>query len=781
LPGHYSQFVTVLTKPAETAPAVEKAARTLPRPWLVLLPWLIVAAAWTVGLLLTHTPAGDIALYAAYLAVAIVLPGTLVHRALRGTRGNLADDIGWGTATGLLLLMVGWAIGAAARLQAFLPAWPLLIIALFLAVPRLRRHWRIPAEERSPLPVLWSWMVAAVACVVIAVAYPFWRANPLPPASANYYQDLMYHLALVHEMMRSIPFHVPQLAGDTLRYTYLSDSDMATASMITKISPAVVLLRLWIVPIGLAGVLVFTSLARELAGKWWAGPLGGAAALFAQPLVLGSVTPAFGTSPLVLNSPSETYALPLLGLLVGIAVDVLRGRRLGWTWALVFPLALACAGAKSSALPPFVAGLGLAVLVVLVRRRERLVATGALLVLTLAAMGVGFKIFAGGGASTLALQPFAVLYWVPPYSKTLGVHDKIDGTLALPFGVQHATTGGLIFLAGLVVWWLIGQSPRLLGLLALIGRRTRREPEVWLLAGISIAGTGAAWLLWHPSASQLYFFLCAAPFAALLTVWLLADVARGWRPVVAGLAVGAVWGMALPRASAPAHDTLSAWTWKLFGPFLLSAVVAVVVALIALALRRRATGHLPWRSLPAGLIAAVLGASFGGAVEDYARHDFSAAFRPLPGRHSPRAITADEARGAVWLGNHSRRDDVIATNVHCAELSWRAVCDARAFWVAGLSGRRAFVESWGYTDQAVAADGVGGKRYNMQPAPYADQFALNQRAFAQGDPADVNRLRTEFHVRWLLADSRAAGGVSPELGRAAHLVYQAGTVSIYQL
>jgi len=38
-----------------------------------------------------------------------------------------------------------------------------LIVVLFLAVPRLRRHWRIPAGQRRPLPVAWSWIVAATA------------------------------------------------------------------------------------------------------------------------------------------------------------------------------------------------------------------------------------------------------------------------------------------------------------------------------------------------------------------------------------------------------------------------------------------------------------------------------------------------------------------------------------------------------------------------------------------------------------------------------------------
>jgi hypothetical protein len=773
--------VTLVMERAEGAPPVE-AGRPRVRRLLALLPWLAPALAWVLGLHYSDTPARYVALYAAYLVVAIVVPGTLVHRALRGTRGNLPEDVGYGSATGLLVLTIGWAISAAARLQTVLWVWPLLVIALFLAVPALRRHWRIPPDARRPLPARWSLIVAAAAFVVVMVAVPYWRGNPLPPTTAYYYQDLMYHLALVHEMTRSIPFQVPQLAGDTLRYHYLSDADMATASMITKIPPTVVLLRLWIVPIGVAAVLVCAALARELTGKWWAGALGGIAALFAVPIVAGEVVPTFGGDPLSLYSPSQTYAIPLFGLLIAVAVDVFRGRRLGWAWVLVLPLAVACAGAKSSTLPPFLAGLLLAALFVLVRQRDRLRPALGLLALTLVAIGVASKIFAGGGSGTLAVQPFSLLYWFKPYRQTIGVSDQIDGTRTLPFGVAHAGTGGLVFLLIIVVWWLLMQSPRLIGLVALTTPGTRRDPSAWLLGGIAVAGTGGAWLLWHPSDSQVYFFLTAAPFAALLTIWLLADQARSWRPVVAGVAAGLVWALVAPEGVHPGQfASIRQWTWVLFEPLLLTAAVAAVVALGALLVWRAVTGRFAWRAIPAGLIAAVLGAGLGGAVQVKTENDHSALTRGEAAARPGWDVTTDEMRAALWLDGHAGHDDVIATNVHCQPITQVRSCDARAFWVAGLAGRRTLVESWAYSDQTVTADGTNGLRYMLQPAPYPDRFALNQRAFARGDAADIDQLRTEFHVRWLYADSRALGGASPALGQVAELRYRAGPVSIYQL
>ena len=749
--------------------------------FLAVLPWLLPAAALLLALHHTGTPARYVAVYAAYFAVAVVLPGTLVYRALLGSRGNLPEDLGLGAATGLLLLAIGWALAAATGLQALLPAWPVLIVVLFLAVPRLRRCWRIPADQRQPLPLRWSWIVAAALLVLVMLNYPLWYVTPLPPATASYYPDLMYHLALVHEMMRSIPFQVPQLAGDTLRYHYLSDADMAAASMITKIPPAVVLLRLWVVPIETLTVFVAAVLGRRLTGTWWAGALAGAASVLALPLSLGTAVQANGDTPIHEYSPSQTYVLPLLGLLLVVAVEMLGGRRLGRAWAMVFPLALACAGAKSSALPPFVAGLVLAALAVAWRARQRLLATGAFLGLTLAAMVVGLKIFAGGGASTLGLQPFAIMYWLEPYKKTLGVHDTIDGTQALPPGVAHAGAGGLAFIAGLVGWWLLMQSPRLLGLVALTTKRTRVEPAAWLLAGMGAAGAGGLWLFWHPSASQTYFFLCAAPFATVLTMWLLADQARGWRPVVAGLLAGALWAVLAPAVKAPAHDTIRAWTWALALPILRTvAVAAALTALVVLAWRL-ATGRFAWRATPVALIAAVLGGGLATGVDLHWRDTYEALARPPAPKNPERAILADEERAALWLDQHAGNDDLVATNVHCANLTWVAACDARAFWVAGLGGRRTLVESWAYTDQALAANGVHGLGYILQPAPYPDRFALNQRVFAKADPADVARLRDAYHVKWLFADERAQGGATPDLAEVATLRYSAGPVNIYEL
>ncbi|GAA2619417.1 hypothetical protein [Paractinoplanes durhamensis] len=723
-------------------------------------PWCLPAAALLLGLLLTDVPLLDIVRYAAYFGLAVLLPGTLVHRALRGSRGNLPEDLGLGGATGLLLLLIGWAATAATGLQAFLPAWPAAIVVLFLAVPRLRGHWLI--ADRRPVPLRWTWVLAGTMTLVVASLVPFWHNQLLPPAQDVWFQDLGYHLALVHEMTRSMPFQVPQLAGETLRYHYLSDADMAAASMLTGIDPIVVLLRLWLAPIAAITVLVVTALARDLTGgKWWAAVLAAAAGVTGLPLLAW----AQGSNPISYYSPSQVYMLPLTGLLLTLAVPAVRGRGLGWAWLLVFPLALACAGAKSSALPPVVFGLIVATGTTLGRRERRRPAL-TMLGLTLAAMLVGTFLFAGGGAGTLSLQPFAVLLGFVPYRQTLGAADVNDGTLRLPDGVAHLSAGGFLFLAALVLWWLLVQAPRLAGLVTLAGARNRRDPAVWLLAGLTVAGVGGMWLLWHPSLSQTYFYLGMIPFATVLTVRLLADRQPGQRLLLGGLAAGFLATGIAARLPFAGVRGMAAWAWQLYWPA--AFVLAVIVLLSVLVIRRR--------GLPIVLTAALLGGSVGVFAERAAEADWKA-LRDQ-GRHTSRLlILQDEMVAAQWVDRHAGPDDVVATNVHCWPPGGPAAgCDSRAFWVAALTGRRTLIESWGYTDAAVAADGDGGLRYYRQPPPDPARYALNQRVFELGAAADLAELRDRYHVRWLLADVR-----SGPVGLAAAPVFTAGPVTIYEL
>ncbi|GAA2185385.1 hypothetical protein GCM10009848_14860 [Micromonospora lupini] len=774
------------TPAASAAPT--RAPRRVAESALTALPWLVVLALLPIAWWRVGVGVHDIVGYVAYWLGALVLPGTLVHRALRGSRGNLPEDLGFGAATGLVLELAAWALATATGQQHLLRWWAAPVVLLFLAVPRLRRHWRI--GRRQPLPLAWHVAMAAVLLAVLAWAAVQWPGNPVPPtADHTYYPDLFYHLSLVQELTRDMPFVLPHVAGEPLRYHFLSDAHMASASMITGSSPALVLLRLWLVPVAATAVLVSAGVARDLSRVWWTGPIVAAVTYIGLPVALGSaLTDAAGV--LSVASPSQTYVLALFVVLVGLCLDAVRGRALGPGWALVPAFGLACAGSKSSALPGLLAGLLVTAVVTVWRRRRVPWPTVVALALLLAATAVGYRLFAGGGAGTLRVQVFGLLRFMLPYGQTFGGSDGTRAGGLAPPGLASGGWPAGLFACGILGWWLLMQAPRLAGTLLLLSRRHRADPATWLLAGTVLAGAGATWVFHHPSASQVYFWLAVLPIGVLLSGHLLAATRPRWPVLVVGALAGAVVALTIPAAGLPAAS-LGGWWGALgwsAGRFLALALLAGVLGVLVAVLLRRYSGELRWT---AAAVAAVTAAIFGASVAVGAKGTVLAALRlrdsesavaglpPTP-TDTRYVLTRAEARAALWLDAHADADDVVATNVHCRPARTTPHCDARAFWVTGLGGHRAVVESWGYTDAALAAHGRYGLGYARQDPPDAELFALNERVFTTPSGADLDRLRREYGVRWLFADTRA-GRVSPALAELAPIRLVSGPVIIYEL
>src|SRR5690349_3552788 len=112
--------------------------------------WLPAAGAFCaiVGMLVnTHTPVLDIARYLAYVAWGLVLPATL----------------------GLVLEIGAWAAFSTVGGQRLLWLWPVLVVVPFLAVPGLRRHWRVSGYR--PTPVGWSYAVAGMVVFLVGYVY----------------------------------------------------------------------------------------------------------------------------------------------------------------------------------------------------------------------------------------------------------------------------------------------------------------------------------------------------------------------------------------------------------------------------------------------------------------------------------------------------------------------------------------------------------------------------------------------------------------------------------
>ena len=353
------------SEPKPLATVVPSAHVSSPyRAILRILPPVFVAALAAAALLWTGTPSLSIARYVLYLFGAVVLPGTLVYRGLRGRPRTLIEDLAIGSALGFALELGAWAICTAFGLQDWLWTWPLLVVAVFIVVPQLRRHWWV--RGYTPVPLGWSWAVAGIAAFSIAyLTVTYLAQNPLPPSTFGYYPDLLYYLSLAGEAQHHVPVHDPEVAGDSMPYHWFAGAHMASASEISGVALPTVLLRLWILPMVIVGITALAVVGWRITGRRWVGVL--AAPLFwaigeFDPWPWHSAHVPFGAvmSFSIFASPSQTYSYVFLIPTVMMLADRLAPRteaigRGAWPLAAIF--LLASSGAKTTCLPILTAGL----------------------------------------------------------------------------------------------------------------------------------------------------------------------------------------------------------------------------------------------------------------------------------------------------------------------------------------------------------------------------------------------------------------------------------------
>jgi hypothetical protein len=337
----------------------------VPSPLSRLLPWLLPLVVAAAALYSLDVPVFDVVRYGSYFAGCVVLPGVLLLRALWRSTGNWAEDIGLGTTVGFTYELAGWALFTALGVQSALVVWPLLLLAAFAGVRGLRRHWRI--ARPSPLPPLWSWGVALCTAVLLAgLTFGVMADHPLPPAGSNYYPDMLYHLSMVHELVRSMPPQLPQVAGESLDYHWLANAQMAAGVDISRVDVAQVLYRLWLMPVAVVTVLVFAALGRAVTKVWWTGVLVPVLVLPGMVLSVYSSSGVDLAAALSFLSPSQTF-----GVVTGTAAAVFliealyRGGGRG-VWLLTAALAVVGGGAKPTTLPILLGGVGLAAVFLLI-------------------------------------------------------------------------------------------------------------------------------------------------------------------------------------------------------------------------------------------------------------------------------------------------------------------------------------------------------------------------------------------------------------------------------
>lgn len=731
-----------------------------------LVPWLVPVGAGVAGLLAIGVPLAPIVKYAVYFGCCVVLPGILLLRFAWRSTGNWAEDVGLGAAVGMVWQLLGWAIVTALGLQAWLPAWPLLVLAVFVVVPRLRPCWRIAAP--APLPVAWSWGLAICAtALVVITTFTMLADDKAPPDGAYYYQDLLFHLSMVNELMRSVPPQWPQVVGVPLEYHWFANADMAGAVDITGVSPILVLFRLWLLPQAVVLLLLCACLARQVSKVWWTGVL---AALAVLP-----------TTPASLLSPSTTFSIVTGAAAAIFLIDVLFRRSGGrGAWVLAAALAVVGGGSKPTVLPILLGGVGLAALFVMIRERKlpwRSVGAGLILVVAL----IGALRFVSGSTGGSGLQFFGVARFRPDYRAITGDTSLpgIGGLLA-----PSLTSGDSTAIAGVGVMLglqLLSSAGLLAGFGLLLVRSTRRDPVAWLLVGALTGAWAGVLLVNHPSAGQLYFLRSVVPFAAAAAAWLVAVAFKGRsRRTIAVVSVSAVvLGYVFYEATKPAMRqpaaSRAAQVEALARPLLVAAVLTALLVVGWLLINRlwvRQPGlgvAIPVLVVTALSLVALTNRSYVGIRADGTYRAVNAVVHP------------DEQAAALWLAAHSSPKDVVVTGSWCQSAAPRkAGCDARGYLVSGLAGRRTLMEGWAYTQQALATDGGGGKRYMFQPSPWPDRVQLTLQILTEPTPQLLEEARRQYGARWIFTDLHD-GPVSAKLDELAVLRYQQGEIKIYEL
>ncbi|MEH1011761.1 hypothetical protein V6U90_01355 [Micromonospora sp. CPCC 206060] len=734
-------------------------------------------------LLATGTPLADLLRYTGYVVVGVLLPGTLVYRALRRRPHTLVEDLAMGAAVGLVLELVAWAGFTALGVPRWLWLWPLAVAVPFAAVPALRRHWWV--RGHTPVPTGWAWTVAmVVAGFTLYLAESFFRPNPVLPAGEGQaqYIDLAFQLSIAGAATHQVPLDVPQVAGEPLHYHWFGFAHMAAASLFSGADLPVVFFRLAVPALcALAAVLIAVA-GWRVTGRPYAGAV--AAVLMFTIGEFGyenGVRQLFGTQAtfIVWGSPSMTYSWVLLIALIVVLADRLAagtappdvsvvstappGRRVTSTvprigpgaWVLAVLLLAASTGAKASSVPVTLAALAFTAAVLLVVRR-RLVRP------VLVAVGL-----------TLAAQVFAtaVLFAFESHGVTVAPFS------GLRTYVGTAGPTGLLWVAVFGAF-LLNMQLRLAGIPVLLWlRRGRLEPVQLFLLGGTLAGPAIYLLVGHPGSSNQYFVRAGFAFGVLLSAWgylELVERARLSRRAVTVLAVAAVGfaglltgiQLANPATVQPGPSyapllPLLRWTGAL-------CAVAGVGALLWVAV----TGHRP-RLVGAGgvvLLTGILVAGAPGLVVD------AAAARKYPngGAYAVVPMPASRVGAARWVRDHSAPDDVIATNAHCRAVvnGW---CDARSFWLSAYAERAVLLEGWSFAPRMVSRPGGAY-------APFWDQELLraNDAAFTAPTAAGLADLRDRHGVRWLVADHEV-GPVATELGQLAEPVFANGRISVYRL
>jgi hypothetical protein len=732
----------------------------------------VAVAFMAIILLRAGTSPLDLMRYAAYVVGAVLLPGTLLYRALRRRPHTLVEDLAMGAAVGLVLEIGAWALFSTLDLRGLVWAWPALIVVVFAAVPGLRRHWHVKGYETAPLG--WSWAIAGVVMGFTAyLAAVFIDRNPIVPTSeaTRQYLDLSYQLSLAGEAKHAFPPGLPQVAGEPLYYHWFGHGHMAMTSLVARIDLPVVAMRLAIPALCALAIVLTGVVGWRVSRRPYVGAV--AAALF---FAVGEfnfthpVTMPFGTQAtfVIWHGMSMIYSWVLLIAVIAPLAEIVArdarpdgsvasespGPELGrGAWVLTALLLLGSSGAKASSIPVVAVALAATAAVLLVANRR----------IPWAVVGAGLV---AGAAQLFAT---AVLYQFRTYGVELGPLQGLERYWAPADG----TDAWLGIALGVWVAFGLNMLLRTAGIVALIGvPRGRLGATQWFLVAGAVAGPGLYLLLRQPSGGNEYFTRAGFAFGVIASAWgyvLLWERARlGGRArwalgagtvAFAGALIVAQVAYARPAPAGPAYAALEPILWWAGG--LAAAAAVAVVAWVVMARWRpglRGRGSLV-------LLTGVLVAGAPGLVMDA----YKSIQSPNGGAFVNVPMPASRAEAARWVRDHSQPTDILATNAHCLGY-WGSLCDSRSFWLSAYAERSVLVEGWGFAPRQ--AGGLG---------PFWDptKLAMNDAAITASTMDNVAALKA-YGVRWIVVD-RSVSTESPELAGYATNRFDNGRIAVYEL
>lgn len=713
---------------------------------------LALVAVAAVAAVLHHdgVPAGDLARYGAYVVWALALPGFVVRRLLGAPARTWFGEISLAVTTGLCLELIAWAVFVGLGVGEWLAVWPVVPLVA-LAFPGARRRLRAPVT--SSLGAVSSSAIFASALSLLWILHrQMLSVYLMPGAGQRTYLDLLWHMGLVHEARRSFPLGTPQAidAGD-LHYHWFSDAHMAAATLISGTSVPVEVLRM--LPTGLyllsfaMVVTVVTELTRTRAAVVVGAVLAAAASSF-NPLPRLFL----GFSSYVALSPSQMFAVPLLlfALLCvrGVVVSTPGQGRPWRLWLMLLLSFIGLSGAKASAPPSLLGGIGLVWLWAMATRTSRRAASlllGACVVL----VGVAVALVSGGDDGS-GKQLFAVFSRFPLYTQVIHPRNAEEGWI-LPGVAAHP-----LILAALVCYAFTAFSLLFMTIGLTATRGARRDPFAWLLTGTILASLLALFVIRHPGMSEYYFVRGTLPLGVVGVVVLgeplVMRLRRAARVRALGLAGAAFVGglaVALVAQDWPARASELHRAGRLF------VVVTVVVIVVWVGVSRL---------MGVGVLVGLLALATGLAASETAAVPLqtSRAHAQRDGR-----LQAYQNAG-LWIDGHTPENALLATNKHCIGVE-KTVCGSKEWWISGIGGRRVLVESWSYTPKSA----------NQNPFFDVGLLARNQKAFTRADDDSLRYLRSRG-VSYLVA-VKGATAIAPELSTKAQKVYGNSEVTIYRL